>query len=1263
MVKKIVVLSLVLLIILMLAGCNNDKSESQPEFITSLKQLNESGRRIGVPTGAKSTNIVMEQLPEAEIVDYKNIGEGFIALKTGKIDGFCFDRNIMQYVVNQNPDLTLLDASMDKNDLAIGARNGDTDLINRVNAVIKTFNDNGLRAEMESRWLSTDLNPIMAEIEKTENPTETLIIGISDENRPMSYIDSNGSPAGFDVEYALRLGKELNVEIEFAPMEWVALIPSLQSERIDLIVSNLNVTEERRQALLLSDIYAETDIVMMVRKNQSESNSASESTTQGVLRPEDFIGKRISVATGEGLEEKFAENIGPFTAIHCNYEHEALEMLKIGRADALMLDEPMARKWVLLNPELTIVYPPFAQYDFGAIFGGEKESLRLHFNEFLKQIKENGVHDDMTERWLDTTVSPPMPDIPLDDKNGVLVFASYGELEPFGYIVNGEPVGFDIELARRFAEYMGMGLEIKLMSWESLIPYVSSGKADFAASLLVIDDERSEGANFSDPYYTGGAVLVTKKPENTRTLSMEELDGKTFAILTGTIWDKFVEDNFKNAEQMYFNSIPEAYLALKQGKVDATFTVAVLAEKFKIEYPDLEILFPPIFDIDAAFVFAKDNSEGDSRPQLRESFNAFMAEIRANGVYEDMEERWINTLDSPPMPEIISTGEKATVAPGGKLVFGTTGEEDVFSFIQDGESTGFEVEIAKRFALYMNMELEIQLIDFAGLIPAVQSGKVDFAGNGIAVTEERAKAIDFSDTVYSDGIAVVVRKNNVVNSVTTPGELRPEDWVGKSIGVITGTVHDQVIEKYFPGAIPVYFNDLQSKLMSLENGRIDGMLTDEADFKVYSPKYPGLRLLEPYFDEGNAGMLVSKDKPELLEKINAFLALNIANGTHDEMFERWVGNEGSMPDDIPVGTGEVLRLGTSGTTDGFSFYKDGEIVGFDIEFARRFAAHENMQLEITVLDIPGLIPALQSGRIDYAANCFAFTEERAEHANYTDPYYTTARAIAVYDMAEIPTENESFFQSIKTAVERNLIREDRWKLIVDGLCVSLIITIFAFALATVLGFAVCFLRMSKNRILKAIGSIYIMVLRGTPIVVLLMITFYVIFAKSSISGVMVAIIAFGINGAAFIGEIIRSAILTVDKGQIEAARSMGFGKVGAFLTVTFPQAARVAFPVYMSEFISLFKMTAVVGYIAIIDLTKAGDIIRSRTYDAFFPLIFVALVYLAAASLMIWLFGRIDYLTNKRLRRRKKPSKQIYINGENETPQSSLVKKGRDGND
>ena len=138
-------------------------------------------------------------------------------------------------------------------------------------------------------------------------------------------------------------------------------------------------------------------------------------------------------------------------------------------------------------------------------------------------------------------------------------------------------------------------------------------------------------------------------------------------------------------------------------------------------------------------------------------------------------------------------------------------------------------------------------------------------------------------------------------------------------------------------------------------------------------------------------------------------------------------------------------------------------------------------------------------------------------------------------------------------------------------------------------------------------------------VVLLMIMFYIVFARTSISGVWVAVIGFGMNFGAYVSEMIRTGILAVDKGQMEAALALGYTKPHAFMKIVLPQAARHFLPVFQGEFISLVKMTSVVGYIAIQDLTKAGDIIRSRTYEAFFPLIAIAIVYFVIA----WLLTRV----------------------------------------
>ena len=151
-------------------------------------------------------------------------------------------------------------------------------------------------------------------------------------------------------------------------------------------------------------------------------------------------------------------------------------------------------------------------------------------------------------------------------------------------------------------------------------------------------------------------------------------------------------------------------------------------------------------------------------------------------------------------------------------------------------------------------------------------------------------------------------------------------------------------------------------------------------------------------------------------------------------------------------------------------------------------------------------------------------------------------------------------------------------------------------------------------------------MRGTPILVLLMIFFYVIFASTGLSASIVAIITFALNMGAYSSEIFRTAIESVDKGQGEASAAMGFSKLQTFVYIVFPQAVRRIIPVYKGEVISLLKMTSVVGYIAVVDLTKASDIIRSRTFDAFFPLIVVAVIYF----LLAWLLGfALDSLNKK----------------------------------
>ncbi len=225
----------------------------------------------------------------------------------------------------------------------------------------------------------------------------------------------------------------------------------------------------------------------------------------------------------------------------------------------------------------------------------------------------------------------------------------------------------------------------------------------------------------------------------------------------------------------------------------------------------------------------------------------------------------------------------------------------------------------------------------------------------------------------------------------------------------------------------------------------------------------------------------------------------------------------------------------------------------------------------------------------------------------------------------------------------NFIKDDRWKYITSGLGNTLKITIFALIFAVIIGVLVAIIRYSydKNHTNKAgnfiqsllqfllavangICHVYLTIIRGVPVVVQLMIIYFIIFASPDVSKIFCAVVAFSLNSGAYVAEIVRGGLNSVDKGQFEAGRSLGFGYIATMWYIILPQAFKNILPALGNEAIMLLKDTSISGYVAIHDLTKGGDIIRSRTYDAFMPLIAVALIYLILVTILTLLLRRLE---------------------------------------
>ena len=229
----------------------------------------------------------------------------------------------------------------------------------------------------------------------------------------------------------------------------------------------------------------------------------------------------------------------------------------------------------------------------------------------------------------------------------------------------------------------------------------------------------------------------------------------------------------------------------------------------------------------------------------------------------------------------------------------------------------------------------------------------------------------------------------------------------------------------------------------------------------------------------------------------------------------------------------------------------------------------------------------------------------------------------------------SFFAYMSDQLYQSFVEDQRYLYIVEGLKNTLIITVFAVILGVVIGTLVALVKVanandpSRFRVLNGVCSLYLTVIRGTPVLVQLMIMYYVILSGTAVSDIMTAILAFGVNSGAYVAEVIRSGILSIDRGQMEAGRSLGLSQGTTMFKIIFPQALKNVLPAIGNEFIALLKETSVAGYIGIQDLTKGGDIIRSSTYQAFTPLLSTAAIYLVIVIGLSALLTRFE----RRLRR------------------------------
>ena len=450
-----------------------------------------------------------------------------------------------------------------------------------------------------------------------------------------------------------------------------------------------------------------------------------------------------------------------------------------------------------------------------------------------------------------------------------------------------------------------------------------------------------------------------------------------------------------------------------------------------------------------------------------------------------------------------------------------------------------------------------------------------------------------------------------------------KDIPGKKVGVQLGTTGDDYVTEYEgdeKGTKIERYNKAADAIQSLKQQKIDCVVIDEQTAKSFTEKNSDIKILDEEFAKEQYALCIKKGNKELLDKLNNAIDELQADGTLSDIVTNYIGSAkeiGTKPYneknvDRKNGT---LVVATNAQFKPYEYYEDGKIVGIDMDMMRAICDKLGMELKIEDIEFDSIITSVQSGKADVGAAGMSVTEDRKKNVDFSN-FYAETRQVIVVRNTESGAAGISFFEKL----QQNFVDSSRWSYIVTGLGNTLLITLFAIIIGIVLGALIAIVRTihdqnHKLKILNFICKVYLTIWRGTPTMVQLLIMYYIILVSLN-SKIAVAVIAFGLNSAAYVAEIVRSGIMAVDEGQFEAGRSLGLNYGQTMRLIILPQAFKNVLPALANEFITLLKETSISGYIAIPDLTKGGDIIRSQTYDAFLPLFGVAVIYLVLVMIL-----------------------------------------------
>ena len=720
-------------------------------------------------------------------------------------------------------------------------------------------------------------------------------------------------------------------------------------------------------------------------------------------------------------------------------------------------------------------------------------------------------------------------------------------------------------------------------------------------------------------------------------ISYEDYNGKPIGVLIGPLMTDIAEEYFPDSEHLLFNSYSECIAALLTNKIDGYLADEPGMKMLHAEQKEIDYIHERITNNKYSFAFKKND---EISKKLCDELNEFLSKSYKDGTMKELEEIWFGTDKSR---KAVDMSDLA----GERIIRVAITSNDVpFCYIKDNNYVGYDIDLIVRFCRDRGYGLELYDVDFAGRIPMIESGKCDFTTD-MNVTAERQEQVLFSDPTSYGGVVLAVRSSDLKKNKSQSIYENIDDLAGKTIGVTTGSIHDGLVENRLPSAKIVYFGNFADLSAALKSKQIDAFACPYSTATFMSYEDDSLVILDEHLKDAGLAFATSKDEKgkKLNKEVSDYVLKLKSDGSMKQLHDKWFGNDESIKtiidySSLPNINGSIT-VATEGLTFPYTYIKDGQISGFEIEIMADFCKENGYAMKIEQMNFEGILASVQTGKCDIAASCLAITEERKQSVDFCESHCEDGVVIVTLKTNE--TEKASCIDNLKDSFYKTFIKENRYKLFIEGIGTTTLITVLSIVFGTMLGFVVFMLCRNGNVIANKISNFCVWLIQGMPMVVLLMVLYYIIFGSVKINNVIVAVIGFSITFAASVFSLLKIGVGAIDNGQYEAAYALGHTNRDTFYRIILPQAIPHVLPAYQGEIVSLLKATAVVGYIAIQDLTKMGDVVRSRTYEAFFPLIAVTIIYFVLESLFSYFVSKINIQTDYKRRKPEQILKGVNI--------------------